>query len=203
MKRSVLILFIIVLSANEMAGKGRLHERITFGVEWGYIGVFYTGHHYNFFDSEGYRFDVRENEFRYDTNAEGYLHVGYDVTDTFNISLYAGFSAIEDYHLTVPFSFRMTRFYGNDPEKDRWFAFVDLGSGFSLKKKPQEIFTGKIGAGYRVSLSMNTKLDFNIALRSAYTRPDIEFYGESISHENINRNNAYVSAISLGMAITF
>ena len=86
---------------------------------------------------------------------------------------------------------------------DRWFSFIDLGSGISVKTHPQEILTGKIGGGYRMSLSRNTKLDFLVSLRSALTHPDIEYYGTEIEYSRINRNNAYVSAMSFGIALTF
>lgn len=186
-----------------MGGTELHHDRMTFGAEWGYIAVFYSGYHYNFFAPEGYRVDPRGHEFRYDSNAEGYLHVGYDLSDRYNLSLHMGLSAIEDYHLTVPMSLRLTRYYGEDPARDRWFTFIDLGSGVSIKENPQEILTGKLGAGYRMALSRKTKLDFHISLRTIYTHPEIYYYGVSIRHDKINRSNAYVSAVSLGMSITF
>jgi hypothetical protein len=114
-----------------------------------------------------------------------------------------GVSAIEDYHHTLPVSIRLTRYYGDDHMKDRWFSFIDLGSGISIKEHPQAILTGKAGGGYRISLSRDTKLDFNMALRTVLTHPDIIYYGEMIKPDRINRNNAYVSAVSIGMSLTF
>ena len=177
-------------------------QRLSFGAEWGYIGTFYSGYHFNFFAPEGYRVDPRGYGFGYSDNAETYVNIGYNLNTRLNLALYMGFSAIETYHHTIPVSLRLTRCFREDCSQDCWFAFVDLGSGISLKKHPQEILTGKIGGGYRLSLNRRTKLDFIVALRSAYTHPDIEYYGVPIPHESINRSNAYISAVSLGMAIT-
>lgn len=177
--------------------------RITYGAEWGYIAVFYSGYHYNFFAPEGYRVDPRGYEFTYDSNAEAYLHFGYNVSSRLNVALYMGLSAVHDYHMTVPVSIRATWFRGEDYEKDRWFWFADVGSGLSIKKKPQEIYNAKLGTGYRLSLSRSTKLDIHMSIRSSYTRPDIYYYGTPVERDKINRNNAYLSALALGMSLTF
>lgn len=183
-------------------GQDDKYPRFTFGAEWGYVGVFYSGYHYNFFAPEGYRVDPRGYEFRYSSNAEGYVHAGYNLSSRLNLSVYMGFSAIEDYHHTIPVSIRLTRCFDREYTKDKWLIFMDIGSGISLKEHPQEILTGKIGVGYRISLSSRTKLDFHAGLRSAYTRPEVYYNGVHIPHDKINRNNAYISAFSLGMAIT-
>lgn len=194
----ILTLIPIVMNAQE----GQSH-RITFGAEWSCIGVFYSGYHYNFYDPEGFRVDTRDHGFKLSSNAEVYLHCGYNLNSKTNLSLYLGYSAIEHYHNIIPVSLRLTRFYGNDELKDRWFSFYDIGSGISIKAKPQEIITGKLGCGYRMVLSRSTSLDFIAAVRCAYTHPDIEYYGEHITDRSINRNNAYTSALSLGIALTF
>lgn len=203
MKRLCIILFLLISVRASLVAQEKSYPRITFGAEWGYIGVFYSGYHYNFFAPEGYRVDPRGHEFKYDSNAEVYLHVGYNINEKYNVSLYAGFSAVEDYHHTLPVSLRLTRFYGASHMDDRWLTFVDLGSGLSLKKNPQEILTAKVGGGYRLSLSRNTKLDIIFSLRSVLTHPDITYYDTAIDRSRINRNNAYLSAASLGLALTF
>ena len=203
MKRlSIIFLIILLLPSAGKAQTGSV-PKLTFGAEWGYIGVVYSGYHYNFFAPEGYRADPRNYKFMYMSNAEAYLHLGYNIDANHNISAYAGISAIERYHHTIPVSIRFTRYSGNDHMKDRWFTFIDLGSGISIKKHPQAILTGKIGWGYRISLSRDTKLDFLMAYRAVLTHPDIYHYGEMIPFDSINRNNAYNSAISFGMALTF
>ena len=180
----------------------RSERRFTFGAEWGYVGTFYSGYHYNFFAPEGYRADPRGYGFGYEGNGELYLHAGYDIGEKSNLSVYMGFSAFGDQHHTIPLSIRYTRYYKSNTIGDRWFSFIDLGSGISIKEKPQEILTGKLGGGYRISLSNDVKLDFIVSLRSVLTHPDIDYYGTKIPSENINRNNAYASAISVGMALT-
>ena len=202
--RKVLTTAISLLLSCTRASAGQASQpKFTFGAEWGYIGTFFSGHHYNYYAPEGFRVDNRGNEFTYYSNAEAYLHAGYNLSETYNISVYLGFSAVEDYHHTIPISIRVTRFCGGDHMKDRPFAFIDLGSGASVKSNPQMILTGKAGCGYRLSLSRDTKLDFIAAWRILLTHPDIYYYGMEVSPGRINRNNAYISAISLGMALSF
>jgi len=201
MKRAYAILISILLPLGA-AAQNVSCPRFTFGAEWGYIGIFYSGYHHNFYAPEGYRADPREYGFTYASNAEAYLHAGYNISPCCNLSVYAGISAIEDYHHTIPLSLRFTRYSGDEHMKDRWFSFIDLGSGFSIKRHPQSVLTGKVGGGYRVSLSRDTKLDFLVAYRMVLTHPDIEYYGVKIPFERINRNNAYVSAFSFGIALT-
>ena len=203
MRRAYVILMFILLLPVETIARTEDLPRFTFGAEWGYIGIFYSGYHHNFYAPEGYRVDPRGHGFTYSSNAEAYLHAGYNINEKYNLSLYVGISAIKDYHHVIPISVRLTRFYGKSHMKDRLLTFIDLGSGTDIKKHPQEILSGKLGIGYRLSLSRNTKLDFIAALRSTLTHPDINYYGTDIPHERINRNNSYISAFSLGMALTF
>ena len=203
MRRAYVILIAMLLCPFGIRAQESSSTRFTFGAEWGYVGVFYSGYHYNFYAPEGYRADPRGYGFTYDNNAEAYLHAGYDINKNHNIALYLGITAIGDYHHAVPLSVRLTRYYGTDQMKDRWLTFIDLGSGISLKERPQALISGKIGMGYRLSLSPDTKLDFIAALKCVLTHPDIQYYGIEISHDRINRNNAYISAFSLGMALTF
>lgn len=203
MKKTALILMTLLMGGTINRAQETAQPKFTFGAEWGYIGVFFSGYHYNFYAPEGYRVDTRGHDFMHDGNAEAFLHAGCNLSENYNVSVYLGFSAVEDYHHVIPVSIRLTRYYGESHMSDRPFAFIDLGSGASIKKNPQKILTGKAGCGYRLSLSRNTKLDFIAAYRIMLTHPDIRYDNTEISDGRINRNNAYISAISLGMALTF
>ena len=203
MKRITIIALAMLFLWTKLDSQEIHHPRITFGAEWGYVGTFYSGYHYNFYAPEGYRVDPREHGFVYESNAEAYLHIGYNFNERYNLSLYAGISAVMDYHHTVPVSIRFTRFFGNSHLKDRWLGFIDLGTGMIIKQSPQELLTGKMGGGYRLSLSRNKKLDIIMSLRAILTHPDIDYYGTMITLERINRNNAYCAAGSIGLALTF
>ena len=96
---------------------------------------------------------------------------------------------------------RGTRYYGDDPLNDRWFTFIEAGSGLSLKRPAQEIFGCKAGGGYRISLSHHTKMDFLLAVKVNYTHPDIIYDNVIIDHDRINKNGMTITAITLGMAI--
>ncbi len=200
-----ILLLLTAFNLNVMA-KGRnedLLSRMTFGLEWGYVASIHTGYHYNFFAPEGYRVDYKDNEFRFRSNADMYVHVGYDFSTLWNLSVYLGYEGVSDIQKAVPVSFRMTRFHDADPMADRWFSFVDLGTGIGLKRPPQEILTGKLGGGYRLSLSRHAALDFILSAKMTYVHPQIVYDKTPIPMDKTNRNNAYVTALSLGMALTF
>ncbi len=204
MKRYVayilLILLPVTLSAEERTSEAK---RLTFGAEWGYICTFFGGYHNNFYSPDGWRVD--ENEFGgvFYNNVEVYIHIGYNFGEKWNLSLYTGYAGVQGKHHCIPFSIRGTRFFNADCKGDRWFSFIDLGSGISIKKRPQEILTGKVGGGYRISLSERTKLDFLASLRATYSHTDIIFGNTEISHDRINRNNAYGCSVSLGVSLSF
>jgi hypothetical protein len=98
---------------------------------------------------------------------------------------------------------RATRYFKENGNGDRWLAYIDVGSGVSIKKHPQELLTGKLGTGYRLSLSEKTKLDVLASLRMTYAHSNIEFENTQISYERINRNNMYGYALSVGLSLTF
>ena len=186
MKRYVayilLILLPVTLSAEERTSEAK---RLTFGAEWGYICTFFGGYHNNFYSPDGWRVD--ENEFGgvFYNNVEVYLHIGYNFGEKWNLSLYTGYAGVQDRLHCIPFSIRGTRFFNADCKGDRWFSFIDLGSGIGI------------------SLSERTKLDFLASLRATYSHTDIIFGNTEISHDRINRNNAYGCSVSLGVSLSF
>lgn len=177
-------------------------SRLTYGAEWSYIGSIHYSTKYNYFNTEGYRQNSSEDISGYWNNGEALLHVGYNLTQHWNLSFYSGIIGIADIHPAVPLSFRATYYFG-EIDKDRWLVYADLGTGVCIKQEPQEIWTGKIGGGYRITLSRDTKLDFLAALRLCCTHPQIIDGEDFITLQWTNRNTALVESFSIGMAITF
>lgn len=200
---SIFPLIMFCLSLNAQSNTVSTYPRLTFGAEWGYVSTFHVSSHSNFFSDEGYRYNHHSQEFGYWSNGEAYINIGYNFDEHWNLSLYTGFCGMVEIHNVFPISLRATRYYGSNPLKDRWFTYIDAGSGVSLKKEPQEILTGKLGGGYRISLSKDTKIDFMASMRVAYTHPTIEFEGETIDLEWTNRNDAVLISVSIGMAVVF
>lgn len=206
MKRLLFILLAISLfnkSVNAREAATERFSRLTYGVEWGYVATVHSGYHYNYFAPEGFRVDESDNNFGYWHNADMYLHIGCNLNVRWNMSMFVGYAGAGDFHNVIPVSIRATRYFGNDPLIDRWLTFVDLGSGICLRSPVQEILVGKIGGGYRISLSKDTKLDFLFSARVTYTHPYIFYDDTQISHNKINRNNAWLSALSIGIALSF
>ena len=176
---------------------------ITFGAEWSYVATSFAKYHYNFFTSEGYRFNVHGDDSGWYNNGEVLLHIGTDLNDYWNISAYAGVSGLANYHNSIPISLRLTRYYGDNPLNDRWFSFVDAGSGMTIKIPVQAIASVKLGGGYRLSLTQDSKIDIIAALKGTYTQPQIYYDGEYIDSRYTNRNDAYLLSGLVGISLTF
>lgn len=206
MRRIPIILLIIISFNIDVFAKGERAETdtgMTFGIEWGYVATIQSGYHYNFFAPEGYRVDNYGNSFGHHANADMYFHIGHDLGQYWNLSLYVGYSGVGDIHKSVPVSIRATRFFDSDAAHDRWFMFMDAGSGISIKRPVQEIAVGKIGGGYRLALSRSTGLDFLMSARMTYTHPQIIYDKQPVSIDKVNASNAFLTALSLGISLSF
>lgn len=201
--RKLLIIISLVQIPLGLMSKEKASRHFTYGVEWSYIASFHCGIHHNFFSQEGYRVDLNHQGFDFESNGEVNLHCGFNIKENWNISLHSGIVGIYDIGKSVPVSLRFTRFFNEDRRGDRWLCYLDAGSGVCLKQNPQMIAVGKLGGGYRMSLSNTTKMDFLFAYRMSLTHPNIVFDGYSVPFEMTNRNNAYVSAFSIGISLTF
>lgn len=176
--------------------------RVTFGVEWSYLCTFYSAYHYNYFSTDGYRVNRRGGDSGWANNGEANLHIGYNFNENWNLSFHAGLTGLMNIHNAVPLSLRATHYFGKDHLTDRWFAFFDAGTGISIKTEPQELVSGKIGGGYRISLSRDTKLDIIAGFRITHTHPTIVDEGTEITLKWINRNSALLTAFSVGISLT-
>lgn len=199
----MMLIILLAFSTACLSASDKDAKRFTFGAEWGYVGSFHCGIHHNFFSEEGYRVDLVQNNLAFQGNGEVYLHAGYNISPSWNLSLYAGIAGIYDFHRAVPISLRVTRYFKARPNGDRWIAFADGGSGICLTSNIQGILTGKAGGGYSITLSPDTSIDVLLAYRMTLTHPEITYDGYEINHNRINRNNAYVSALSLSLALNF
>lgn len=201
MKKLIFILLILSAFIFNTNAQERSFPRFTYGAEWSYTATIHSIWHYNFFSPDGYRVDLKGNEMMYCSNGEAYVNAGYNFNENWNLSLYIGIAGVGNLHKAVPVSFRSTYLFGNTPYDDRWFTFAEAGSGLSLKVPPQEIFSCKVGGGYRISLSRNTKIDFLMAVKVTYDHPDITYDDVKIDLNRINRNSISLTSISVGMAI--
>ena len=203
MKKGLLILVLAMLTFICAAGKTRTYDipGFTYGVEWCYAETFFTGHHNYFISPEGYRVEQKEHKIKHLPNAEVSLHTGYNLNPNWNISFRLGYTGIGDMHPGIPATLRLTKFFGKDYMADRWFTYGEAGSGISIKERPQELLVGRIGTGYRLSLSKYAKLDLIGSLRYIRTHPDIEYYGEHIT--TYTRNEGRTVSATLGIGLTF
>ena len=206
MKRGLLILILHVLCSICTEARTGIEgiPRFTYGAEWSYTANIFKGYRCYFIAPEdGFRVDDRYDGLKYFTNGEVYVHAGYNFNEKWNLSIYSGYTTLCDFHPAIPISVRATRYFGPDPEKDRWFTYFDVGSGLSIQDKVSPILSAKVGGGYRISLSRYTKIDFIASIRFIHNRPSLYYYGEQIDDRYVDRNIGYSVAASLGIGITF
>lgn len=189
------------ISSNAQETK-RKQPLVTYGVEWSYVASFLSSSHQNFYSPEGSRVDLKGTQAMFRSDAEVDVHVGANIGKMWNLSLHAGYTNIAHIHTAVPLSLRLTKFYGNDPMKDRWMTYVGLGGGVTIKEIPGAMLEARIGGGYRISLSRMAKLDILASFKLDYSNPDIVYYGQAIPPESINRNNSFITAFTIGLGIT-
>lgn len=206
MKKLFLILLIFCIFNNNVKAQDEGREtypKLTFGLEWGYVASVTTLYHNNFYAPEGFRVDEKGMSWGYRSNADMYLNIGWNIDPEWNLALYIGYTGVGDLHKALPVSIRGTRYFKTAQSQDRWFVFADGGSGLCLKTPIQEIFTGKIGGGYQMALSRDTKLNILLSARGTFTHPSIFYDDARIPMNRTNRNNAIVGAISFGLGLTF
>lgn len=211
---SYLVLIVLPFSAiwagerdrSTSENAARPYPRFTFGVESSYALTFLNFSHFNFISSDGSRRDERAVSTSLFSNGQFLVHGGVNVSRNVNISIYTGYSGIYRGERMIPVSLRFTWLSGTDPLKNRWMAFCSAGGGINDITDPWNLSAeGRIGGGYRFSLNRSVKLDVLLAFQECYTHPRAyeSDVGNYVPAERLRRNDAYISAVTIGLALTF
>ena len=181
-------------------------DRFRFSCEWGYIQSLYRAYHYNIFSEEGYRIDERWSGFDLHPNASALLGVGIlAFKERFMFSVYGGFGGIHENRRIVPLLLRLS-FFPKTATNDGIFYFAQGGAGihYPVTLNRQTSVIAGMGAGYRISLTEKTSIDFLISIKGAYSKPLIpnpDREGSYVSEENIRSNHAGYGALSFSIAV--
>lgn len=215
MRRGIITTAILLLygAGTAFAGgkDGRQRESrdmplFTFGVESSYVLTFLNFSHFNFISADGDRRDLRASTSGALSNGQLLVGGGVNMSANWNLSLYTGYCGVYDNERLIPLTARLTWLSGDSPMKGRWLVFLGGGIGFNNLEKPENISVlGKIGAGRRVSLNRSVKLDFLIGLQETYTHPRAyeSDVGNYVPAERLRRNDAFISAVTFGLALVF
>lgn len=180
--------------------------RFTFGIEGSCMVTFGTYFHNNFIADDGYRINVREFDTGILCNGQLLANAGCNLSRNLNLSVYFGISGIRKHETALPLSLRLTAFFGKNPLEGRWFAFADGGTAVGTKR-PSFSPVGKLGAGYRISLTRSTKLDFLLSYQIIYDHPaikeSIDGVTTDVPPERIRRNNTLINALTFGIGLNF
>lgn len=208
--KKILLLMILLLPVPDLLiarNPCRSFPRITFGIEGNFMLNFGTWRHFNYIAEEGYRVNIKDFRRSVNTNGQLLANVGCNIGSRVNVALYVGIAGIYREKAAVPAAVRATVFYGKDPLKGRWFSFADAGAGIgSFREKDISPF-GRLGAGYRVSLTRSVKLDFMLAYQLLFSHPevteDIEGVQIPVTGTRLRRNEILTNALSFGIGLNF
>lgn len=205
---AAVIFFLAMLPASGgNRGTARDFPRFTFGIEGNCTVTFGTYYHYNFISADGYRINARGYDGSAACNGQLLANAGCNLNRNLNLSVYFGFGGIRRKETALPLSLRLTAYFGKDPTAGRCFAFADGGAAIGTDRKTKLSPAGKLGAGYRVSLTRSTKLDFLIACQMIYSHPDvsesIDGMASDVPPERIRRNNILINGITFGIGLNF
>lgn len=179
---------------------GERARRFTYGFEWAYSAMFLRIKHHNYILSTG-RVDDRSCCLDYINNGLALAHVGLNCGKHLNMSIYGGYGSIYYEERAFPLTLRGTWFFGQEPSSSRWFMLLDGGCAFRNGSTTAAL--GKLGGGYRVSLTRSVKLDFALAYQFTYA--ELEMYddeGNLLSSGRIRRNDNYLNSVNLSIGIT-
>lgn len=210
MNRTRTLIAIMAAALSSMTymaeGKDAGVPLFTYGIEWGYSSHIFSSYRHVYSTEEGYRAPaVSGGGWKYEGNGEILAHVGLNAGRHMNISAYTGYAGIGEGLRAVPVSLRFTCLFGHDPSAGRPFAFIEGGSGAIAggMSSGVPIYSGKAGAGYRISLSDSVKLNFLLSFRLYYLHTTLYDGIEAIPSERIYRNDNYMASIGLGINLTF
>lgn len=179
----------------------RAFPRFTYGIEWSYIATINTVYHHNFRAKEGFRMNEKGSTMMYASNGAILAHAGINIGVNCNLSVYAGYAGLAEGYAVMPVSLRYSWLFGKDPSASRWLCFI--GGGCGLHAGDDSIsYTGRIGGGYRMSLSRSIKLDFTVSYQCSYAGIPFSDIDGEVPADRIRRNDNYLSAINIGIGIT-
>lgn len=205
---SVLLLSAAVLlrAADIYAGE-RDFPRITFGIEGSFATNFWTYSHFNYIADEGYRVNIRHNEPDLHLNGQLLANAGCNLSQRTNLSVYCGICGLSTREIMMPVSLRFTYMFGDSPLKNRWITFAETGIMTERLKLEEFSAIGKLGGGYRISLSRSVKLDLLMAYQAVFAHPDVsEISGDKtipVTGDRLRRNNAILNALTFGFGLCF
>lgn len=211
MKRIVTIFLLMTLACYELSAWDlwrRFREwgspEVKYGVEWGYTATFLDAARYDYVDPvDGYRVDESTVDAYLYSNAHVSANIGIYFGNHFCTAIYAGYEGIKQDKRIFPVTVRAS-YYFKDYRSDGAFCFLEGGTGIH----PNDKFVsniGRIGAGYRLSLSRKGSLDLLMSLKLTGDRPEIAniHTGYPVPEHYIRYSNALYGAATLGIALNF
>ena len=204
MKRILAIIAASLLfGLTAFAGGGEFFGRLHPGIEWGYTLTLAAHHHYNYLD-ESIGFRINDEGWTMLPRSNAYIlgSLKYSFSSVFSTSIISGFQGIYKDRRTVPLLCRVS-VSPSGRDSDGFFFFSDMGVFLTDFRRHGNQF--QIGSGYSIVLAPRCSIGLRIGARLIYDRPDVwdPIEEEYISEQNIRRNDAWYSALNMGIVLEF
>ena len=198
------LLKILIIACIPLAMQAQ--TRFTWGIEWGYSGVFMDSHTFNYFTTDGVRVHDTDTVFGLHSCGIFLLNAGVNIGNHLTAAVYSGYTSVYEARKVIPYSLRTTYFF-KGCDNAGWKVFLDAGSAFPLRgsfnRKP--LIIAKAGTGYRIPIYKNFCLDGFLALQYAADHPLLIFdkYTHTpVPQEVLRRSDRSTLGVVIGLSLT-
>ena len=209
MKRVLASILLTVMSFSflQASETRRDFPRITFGAEGNFILTAATWRHFNYVADAGYRVNIKGYDYSPVFNGQILANIGCNISGRVNLSLYSGYGGIYRKKTAVPLMLRVTYFWGKDPLAHRWFSCADTGVVTDGLEFSTAAPCGRLGGGYRLSLSRSVKLDFLVTYQRLSDHPEVTELVDGtetpVTGGRLRRSDVLINAVTFGIALNF
>ena len=200
LKKISLAFAVLILSCPFAVGKGK---KVTYGLEWGMTGSFFTYHSYAFRSIYGLIKDTDSFD-RLTLHGELLGHVGYNIGNKLNISLLTGYSGLSREVRIIPFTARLSYFPKGSCTGSA-IIFAEAGGGPDVRLNGRGAVLAKIGAGRRIMIGEGASVNFMAGYRLTKMYPDLvnPDTNELVPRDKILKNNMLLNGVFISAALQF
>lgn len=201
MKRRLLLCLLLLLPAASA-----LHaQRLSWSVEWGFTGTFFSYHDLHYTTLEGYHMDPRFYDNDFHTNGFLGVQLGVGLSERLQLALCTGYYGMQYDIRSIPAGLRGTWAFGSMPDGRGVSGFLEAGIGFSDENGKKNADYARLGASYDLPLGAGVRLRFLAAgvVSLAHPVPYDPFDEQFVDPERVGRSNRLCVGLSVGTAISF
>lgn len=180
-------------------------QQLTWNLEWGFTGTFFSVHDLHYKTQEGYHMDPRYHDFFFHANGLLGVQAGIRTGRWLQWDLCTGYYGLQRDMRSIPAGLRGTCHFGKQPGLSGLFGFAEGGVGFSPENWKKNADYARAGIGYRIPLGAGAalKLMFSGQLSQTHPLPYDPFDDMIVDPSRLSRSNRYSAGLTVSAAIGF